>query len=215
MTGCSAGGEPGAADRWAYAQGHRRVAGVDEAGRGAMAGPVVAAAVILPAGAELACARDSKQLSAAQRQAAYEEICAAAVTWAIGVVDAELVDRINVLRASHLAMRQALAGLSPQADFVLLDGLEPAGISAPHLALVRGDALSPLIGAASVVAKVTRDRIMQRLDLLFPGYGLAQHKGYCTRQHLQALREHGPTVIHRRSFADVAEQRLPHLPTGD
>lgn len=211
MQGLPLGSEPPAAQAWAYRQGYRRVAGVDEAGRGAMAGPVVAAAVILPCEAELSLAGDSKQLTPQQREAAYEEIRASAVAWAVGVVGAEIVDRINVLRASHLGMAQALAGLSPEADFALVDGLEPGGIGVRHLALVKGDALSPLIGAASVIAKVTRDRIMQRLDLLYPGYGLARHKGYCTKAHVRALEERGASVIHRRSFAAVAAQCMPHL----
>jgi ribonuclease HII len=199
-------------DAWAYAQGYRRVAGVDEAGRGAMAGPVVAAAVILGPEAALTLVGDSKQLSGPQRQAAYEEICETALAWAVGVVGAELVDRLNVLRAAHLAMRRAIAGLTPQPDFVLVDGTEPRGLSWPHRAVVHGDALSRPIGAASIIAKVTRDRIMQRLDLLYPGYRLAGHKGYCTRLHQEALRRLGPSPVHRRSFAPVAERCTPRLP---
>lgn len=199
-------------DEWAHAQGYRRVAGVDEAGRGAMAGPVVAAAVILDAGAGATLVGDSKQLSGPQRQAAYEEIRETALAWAVGVIDAELVDRLNVLRAAHLAMKRALATLSPQPDFVLVDGNDPRGMSWPHRAVVHGDALSRPIGAASIVAKVTRDRIMARLDLLYPGYGLAGHKGYCTRLHQETLRRLGPSPVHRRSFAPVAERCTPQLP---
>ncbi len=211
MEGGRFSSEPGAAEAWAYAQGYLRVAGVDEAGRGAMAGPVVAAAVILPPEAELSLVADSKQLTPRQREMAYEEICAVAATWAVGVVEAEIVDRINVLQASHLGMALALAALSPEPDFALVDGLEPEGIEVRHLAIVNGDALSRLIGAASIVAKVTRDRIMCRVDGLYPGYGLAQHKGYCTEAHVRALRERGASVIHRRSFAPVAEECAPHL----
>ncbi len=215
MRPSSARDEWGGVDAWAYAQGYQRVAGVDEAGRGAMAGPVVAAAVILPPEAELELVADSKQLSARQREAAYQEIRARAVSWAVGVVDAEMVDRLNVLRAAHLAMRRALVGLRPGPDFALVDGPEPEGLDTPHRAVIHGDALSPLIGAASIVAKVSRDRIMERLDLLYPGYDLARHKGYCTQAHRQAVQQRGPTVIHRRSFAIVAEQCTQHLPLTD
>ncbi len=192
-------------DARAAAHGYELVAGVDEVGLGAMAGPVVAAAVIIPTHRQLELVADSKTLSPKRREEAFEEIKRLAVAWAVAVIEPEIVDRLNVYRASHQAMAEAVLRLQPQPDFVLVDGRKAPRLPVPHRALVDGDALSPAIGAASVVAKVVRDRIMERLELLYPGYGLALHKGYCTRQHRQAVAELGPTPIHRRSFAPVAD----------
>lgn len=204
--------EFGAPDRWALAQGYRLVAGVDEVGIGPMAGPVVAAAVVFDVETPLLLVDDSKALNPELRAAAYEEVRARALDWAVGVVEPDLVDRINVLCAAHLAMRRALEGLSVLPDFALIDGLPPRGITHPHRAFVDGDALSPRIGAASIIAKVTRDRIMERMDLLYPGYGFAAHKGYCTPQHRRAVERLGPSPIHRRSYVTVERARGPRLP---
>lgn len=204
--------EFGAPDRWALAQGHRLIAGVDEAGIGAMAGPVVAAAVIIEAGTELKLVDDSKSLSPAQREAAYLEVRECALCWSVGVVHADIIDRINIQRAAHLAMRQALEGLRVSPEFALIDGLPPRGVPFAHLAVVDGDALSPRVGAASIIAKVTRDRIMERLDLLYPGYGLAEHKGYGTPRHRRAVNRLGPSPVHRRSFQPVRAACLTTLP---
>lgn len=204
--------EFGAPDRWALAQGYRLVAGVDEVGIGPMAGPVVAAAVVFDGEVPLLLVNDSKALIPELREAAYEEIRERALSWAVGVVEPDLVDRINVLRAAHLAMRRALEALRVLPDFTLIDGLPPRGIAHPHRAFVDGDALSPRIGAASIVAKVTRDRIMERMDLLYPGYGLASHKGYCTPEHRRAVERLGPSPIHRRSYVTVERARGPRLP---
>ncbi len=212
MSGVPFDREFGAPDRWALAQGYRLIAGVDEAGIGAMAGPVVAAAVIIEAGTELHLVDDSKSLSAGQREAAYEEVRQRALCWSVGVVHADIIDRINILRAAHLAMRQALEGLRVPPQFALIDGLPPRGIPHAHLAVVDGDALSPRIGAASIVAKVTRDRIMERLDLLYPGYGLADHKGYGTPRHRRAVNRLGPSLVHRRSFEPVQAACVARLP---
>jgi len=208
------GPEPDAPDAWALHQGYRVIAGVDEAGRGAMAGPLVAAAVVFEADADLrlALVNDSKLLTPEQRDAAYDELRAHAAAWSIGVVEADMIDRLNVLGATHLAMRRALQGLAVEPEFVLIDGLAPRGIEHPHRAFVGGDRRSPRIGAASVVAKVTRDRAMERLDLLHRGYGLARHKGYCTPEHCRALLDLGPSPIHRRRFWRVAEMRRQQLP---
>jgi ribonuclease HII len=193
----------------AWAAGWMRVAGVDEAGRGPLAGPVVAAAVILPtpelAPTTLAALRDSKAISEAVREQLYVEIVGAAVGWAVAAVEPEEIDRINILRATHMAMARALAELEPAAEHALVDGLPVSGLPCPHRAIVRGDALCFSIAAASILAKVTRDRHMRELDLQFPGYGLAQHKGYGTPAHQRALRELGPSPCHRRSFRPVAE----------
>jgi ribonuclease HII len=202
-------GEP---DDWALAQGHRRVAGVDEVGRGAMAGPLVAAAVIIEPAVELALVNDSKLLSPEQRDQAYEEIREVATAWSIGVVEAEMVDRLNVWGATCLAMRRALEGLSVQPEFTLVDGIEPRGIEHPHQAFIGGDACSPRMGAASILAKVTRDRAMARLSLTWPGYAFDSNKGYATPQHKEAVRRLGPSPVHRRRYWFVTDLRSDHLP---
>ncbi len=202
-------GEP---DEWALEQGHRLVAGVDEVGRGAMAGPLVAAAVIREPGTEPAVCDDSKLLTPEQRDGAYEEIRGLATSWAVGVVEPDMVDRLNVWGATCLAMRRALECLDVQPDFALIDGLEPRGIDHPHQAFVSGDACSPRMGAASILAKVTRDRAMERLALTYRGYALASNKGYATPEHKRAVRCLGPSPIHRRRYWFVTDLRSDHLP---
>ena len=179
------------------------IAGVDEAGRGALIGPVVAAAVILPAHIELAGLDDSKRLSAPQRQQLAERIRADALSWGIGRASAHEVDRLNVLQASLLAMRRALAQLALTPAQILVDGLHCPAPGAAYRAVVGGDALIAEISAASILAKVTRDADMLALHQRFPGYGLAQHKGYPTAAHRRALATLGPCPEHRRSFAPV------------
>jgi len=205
----------GEIDAAALEQGYTLVAGVDEVGVGAMAGPVVAAAVILPNDRRPKLAADSKTLTPERRNEAFEEIRGLAVAWAIGVVDPEIVDRLNIYHATHLAMRQALLGLRPSAEFALVDGRTVQGLPVPHRAVPGGDALSPSIGAASIVAKVLRDRIMDRLDLLHPGYGLSGHKGYCTPDHRAAVVALGPSPIHRRSFEPVGGRGALRLPLSE
>jgi ribonuclease HII len=190
-------------------QGIFLVAGVDEAGRGPLAGPVVAAAVIFREHAAPKGLDDSKKLTPPRREALYAELTAAShVAWAVSVQDAETVDRLNILRATHLAMREAVRALSPAAEHALIDGLPVRDFPIAQSALVGGDALSFSIAAASVVAKVTRDRLMAEADRQFPEYGFAAHKGYGTAAHLDALRRHGPSPLHRRSFAPVAQLEL-------
>lgn len=211
--GVGAGEDLWRLERYYLRAGYLAVAGVDEAGRGALAGPVVAAAVSLPADWELDGVRDSKRLPACQRYALYRLIRAYGAV-AIGVVDAETVDRINILRATHRAMACALQRLDPVPTFALIDGLPVTGLTVPHRCLVRGDRDNYLIAAASIVAKVTRDLLMTDLDAIYPGYGFAQHKGYATAAHCEAIRRHGPCPIHRRSFtpvADVLHSALPGL----
>jgi ribonuclease HII len=191
--------------------GLARVAGVDEAGRGPLAGPVVAAAVVLPAAwgqlgipASLTKLNDSKQLTESEREDFFHQLTARPeVQRAVASVDAATIDRINILQATHQAMRAAVTGLSPAPDHLLVDGRPVPGLPAPHTALVQGDARSYSIAAASVLAKVTRDRLMLAYDREFPGYGFAEHKGYGTPQHLAALARLGPCPIHRRSFAPL------------
>jgi len=182
-----------------------RPAGVDEAGRGSLAGPVVAAAVILPPDAELPGLTDSKLLRPATRARLAEAIREQAVAYAVAAVEAAEIDATDVLRATLRAMALAVSGLLPQPDLVLVDGNALPVLPVPAQAIVRGDRLVPAISAASVLAKVTRDSIMDRWAAQFPAYGFAQHKGYGTAAHLAQIAEHGPCAIHRRSFAGVRE----------
>ncbi|MEO6872892.1 MAG: ribonuclease HII [Chthoniobacterales bacterium] len=191
------------------ALGIARIAGIDEAGRGALAGPVVAAAAILPERFRHKKLKDSKQLSPDLREKIYQYLTAhSEIVWAVGVVDHLEIDRINILRASHEAMRIAVAGLTMLPEHVLIDGLPVFPFPLPQTAIVDGDCLSLSIAAASVIAKVTRDRLMREFCALFPEYCFSQHKGYGTVLHLQKLHEHGPCPIHRRSFEPVAQPLL-------
>ena len=191
--------------------GFLRIAGLDEVGRGPLAGPVLAACVILPPGFDPAGINDSKKLSERQRERAETRIRADAIAIGIGSVEPDTIDRINILQATHEAMRLAFAQITPAPDFVLIDGLPVRGFPcADTLALVQGDSRSVSIAAASIVAKVARDRLMRAYDLVYPEYGFAGHKGYGSAKHLAALAELGPCPIHRRSFAPVAAC-VPHL----
>ena len=193
-----------AIERRLRARGVQHIAGVDEAGRGPLAGPVVAAAAILPEDALIPGLNDSKVLSPQRREALFEHIQRVALDFSIGQATAAEIDRINILQATYLAMRRALEGLSVPPDRVLVDGNGLPGGPYPEIAVVDGDATSLSIAAASIVAKVTRDRQMEAYDREYPAYGFAGHKGYGSREHLQALRQHGPCPIHRRSFQGVA-----------
>jgi len=193
-------------ERKLRASGCVLIAGIDEAGRGPLAGPVVAAAVILPERFRHNTLDDSKKLSAERREAIFVELTAQAeICWAAAVVETEEIDRINILRATHQAMRRAVAALARVPDHVLIDGLPVRPFPVQQTALVGGDALSFSIAAASVIAKVTRDRIMVEMDQRHPGYEFAQHKGYGTELHLARLKQHGPCPIHRRSFLPVQQ----------
>jgi len=180
--------------------GAGRVAGVDEAGRGPLAGPVVAAAVILRPGAVVPGLDDSKKIDEDRREELYGEIIRASLTWGVGVVGTALVDRLNVLEATRLAMRRAVARLTVRPDYVLVDGWPVPDLGVPHRGVVDGDALCASVAAASVVAKVTRDRIMRCLGRRFPAYGFERNKGYGTPEHREALRRLGPCPAHRRTF---------------
>lgn len=198
----------------AHAAGYHAVCGIDEAGRGPLAGPVVAAAVILPAGYELTGLTDSKQLSAKKREKLFATLMEdARVQKSIASATAAEIDELNILRATHLAMARAAQGLPAPADFALIDGLPVPNFPLPSQSIVKGDSRSLSIAAASILAKVTRDRLMAELDKQYPVYGFAKHAGYGTAAHLSALRTHGPCPEHRRSFAPVAallpQEELP------
>ncbi len=189
--------------------GAARIAGIDEAGRGALAGPVVAAAVILPEKFRHRRLNDSKQLAPELREEIYHDLTSNPdLRWAVGIVDSMEIDRINVLRATHKAMRTAVAALSNTPDHVLIDGLPVIPFPVPQTAIIDGDCLSLTIAAASVIAKVTRDGMMRDFCAHFPEYCFSQHKGYCTEIHLLKLHEFGPCPIHRRSFEPVAQPLL-------
>jgi ribonuclease HII len=191
------------------ALGIAHIAGIDEAGRGALAGPVVAACVILPERFRHGKLNDSKQLAPELREEVYVDLTSNAnVIWSIGVVDHFEIDRINILRATHRAMRDALAALAGPPEHVLIDGLPVIPFPLPQTAIIDGDCYSKSIAAASVIAKVTRDRIMREFCAEFPQYCFSQHKGYCTELHLLRLHEFGPCPIHRRSFEPVAQPLL-------
>lgn len=188
--------------------GALRIAGLDEVGRGPMFGPVVAAAVILAPTCKLDGLNDSKRLSEKKRNELDAEIRANAVAWAIAEVDAETIDRINIRQASLLAMRRAVEQLALTPDYLLIDGVDTIDWPCPQQSVVQGDATSFSIAAASVLAKVYRDRLMVEMDREFPGYGLANHKGYCSAEHLAALARLGPTPQHRKSYQPVAQTAL-------
>lgn len=198
------------AEAAAYAEGRMRVCGIDEAGRGPLAGPVVAAAVVLPIGYELPGLNDSKKLTARKREQLFEELMAdARVLKCVATATVQEIDELNILRATHLAMARAAQGLPEPADFCLIDGLPVPGFPLPSANLVKGDARSLSIAAASILAKVTRDLYMCELAAQYPQYGFERHAGYGTKAHMQAIYKYGITPHHRRSFAPVAQMELP------
>ncbi|HAO96613.1 MAG: ribonuclease HII [Roseibacillus sp.] len=187
-------------------RGRAPVAGIDEAGRGPLAGPVVAAAVILPRGYSQEFLDDSKKVSSKRRDLLYEELTRdSQVYWGVGFAEVGEIDELNILRATHVAMERAALALPVQPAFCLIDGLDVPGFPLEAKGVVKGDGISLSIAAASIIAKVTRDRRMQELADEFPVYGFAKHKGYGTQIHMKALREYGPCREHRRSFAPVAK----------
>lgn len=185
-------------------KGFSKVAGVDEAGRGPLAGPVVAAACILPQGAFIESLNDSKQLSAEQRERLFEEVVSLkGIFFGLGSASVSEIDRYNILRATLLAMRRAVLALKIQPDYLLIDGNRGPKFSVPVETIVAGDAKSVSIAAASILAKVTRDRLMEEIDQKFPLYGFKRHKGYGTEEHRQAIMTHGPCPVHRKSFDPI------------
>lgn len=186
-------------------KGYKLIAGVDEAGRGPLAGPVVACAVILPENFFLPGLKDSKKVSPKKREELYQAIYEQGAAVGIGMAEVEEIDRINILKANYQAMERAVAMLNPSPDYILVDGNGSPKFNIPYLPIVGGDNLSLSIAAASIVAKVTRDRIMEDLDKLYPQYGFAQHKGYGTALHIKALAQWGPSAVHRLSFELVRQ----------
>ena len=176
------------------------ICGIDEAGRGPLAGPVVAGAVILPKDCEILFLNDSKKLTEKKREELFSEIQEKAIAWNVGIVGPDVIDEINILQATYEAMRQAVAGLSVQPELLLNDAVTIPGLDIQQIPIIKGDAKSVSIAAASIMAKVTRDHMMDEYDTLFPEYGFKKHKGYGTAAHRAAILEYGPTPIHRRSF---------------
>ena len=195
-------------EKLAWASGATLVAGVDEVGRGSLFGPVVAAAVILDSSYRIRGLRDSKLLPADRREILAERIREHAIAWAIASVDAARIDQINIYHASRVAMQQAVAQLTPSADHLLIDAMK-VDCQLPQKSIIHGDALSASIAAASILAKVHRDHMIEEWDPVFPVYGLGSNKGYSTPKHLAALREYGPSPLHRQSFAPVWNAPIP------
>lgn len=187
-----------------FEKGIHLVAGTDEAGAGPLAGPVYAGAVILPPGLELPYLNDSKQVTSRRREILFEQIKERAVTWAVAWVEPAEIDELDILNARMLAMQRAIDQLDPAAEYVLIDGNRDHGsrcaVTTPHETVLKGDSRSASIAAASILAKVTRDRVMEEMDNLYPGYGFAKHKGYPTKAHYAALDRLGPSPVHRQSF---------------
>lgn len=191
-------------ERSARSFGYLRIAGLDEAGRGPLAGPVVAAAVVMPEGTLIPGVTDSKQLTERERSRLYESIISAALSYGIGIADERTIEKYNIYQATIIAMERALAAIEPPPDYLLLDAITLPRVTLPQKAIIKGDCLSHSIAAASILAKVTRDRIMCELHERFPQYNFQKHKGYATREHLTLLRMHGPCEVHRRTFEPVA-----------
>ena len=187
-------------EREAFDAGIRLICGVDEAGRGPLAGPVCAAAVILPPGLEIPGLNDSKKLTDKKRRELYDIIIEQAVSYGIAFASEQEIDEINILQATFLAMERAMQKLSPQPELALIDGNRTKDFGLPVRTIVKGDSLSASIAAASILAKVTRDRLMEEYDAQYPQYGFAVHKGYGTKRHYETLREFGPSPIHRKTF---------------
>ncbi len=177
------------------------ICGIDEAGRGPLAGPVVVGAVIMPKDSFIEGVNDSKKVSEKKREKLYDEITENAIAWSVGIVDQKTIDEINILNATKLALKKALEGLSQRPDIIMVDALDKMDtLGIPYISVIKGDAKIYSIAAASIVAKVTRDRIMREWDEVYPQYGFAKHKGYGTADHIKAIKENGPCMIHRESF---------------
>lgn len=184
-----------------FEKGYEYIAGIDEAGRGPLAGPVVAGAVILPKGCLIEGVNDSKKLSEKKREKLYDDIIQNAIAWGVGIVDNNVIDEINILEATRLAMHKAIENLQVKPDFIFIDAEKKVDTdNIPYLPIIKGDALSISIASASIIAKVTRDRMMRDFDKVYPEYGFEKHKGYGTKMHVEAIKEHGLTPIHRKSF---------------
>ena len=190
-------------EKEAHKNGYSLICGIDEAGRGPLAGPVVSAAVILPANISISDINDSKKLTPKKREELYKEICQKAISFAVAKVTHNKIDEINILQASLLSMKLALLKLKQKPDFVLIDGKFEIETDIPQKAIIKGDSLSASIAAASILAKVTRDKIMEDYNILYPQYGFKQHKGYPTKKHKEAIMKFGISPIHRKTFKGV------------
>jgi len=190
-------------------EGYHRIAGLDEAGRGPLAGPVVASAVVLPSGKRIKGLRDSKKVPEKERESLFMDVLCCCIDVGVGIVDAETIDRINILNATKLAMQWAVEDLSRGADLLLIDALQLSSVHVKQVSLIKGESKSASIAAASIIAKVIRDGIMRQYDGMYPGYGFGKHKGYSTREHMEKILLHGPCPIHRRSFERVLSMELP------
>lgn len=190
-------------------EGFGIIAGVDEAGRGPLAGPVVAASVILPGGVRIEGVRDSKKIQGKEREQLFEEIFFNAIDIGIGIVDAVEIDRINILEATKLAMHRAITNLTKKPDIVLIDALNIPSVDIRQKSIIKGDAKSASIAAASIIAKVIRDSIMKEYHRIYPQYDFVRHKGYATKTHLDRIEKYGPSPIHRKSFQKVMDLRFP------
>jgi len=199
----------------AWGQGLRYVAGVDEVGRGALAGPVVAAAVIMPPDVHIPHVTDSKLLWPEAREALAEAIMARAIAWAVGLVPAPMIDACDILRATYVAMREAIRALDPPPELLLVDGWALPDIEFDQINIIGGDRLSYSIAAASIVAKTARDRIMRHMDALYPQYGFANHKGYSCPEHFRAIEVHGACAVHRQSFSPFSAAAQTQLEFGE
>lgn len=197
-------------ERQARNCGFDRIAGIDEAGRGPLAGPVIAAAVILPPGLLIKGVNDSKKLSPEKRERLFDDIMAQAISIGIGIGTVELIDQINILQATRHAMLEAVSQLAPPPDFIMIDGISTIDSPIHQKTIKKGDSLSISIAAASIIAKVTRDRLMRELDVVHPGYGFAGHKGYGSALHMEAIRRLGPSPVHRLTFGGVKEHVVCH-----
>lgn len=177
------------------------ICGIDEAGRGPLAGPVVVGAVIMPKDSFIEGVNDSKKVSEKKREKLYDEITENAIAWSVGIVDQKTIDEINILNATKLALKKALEGLKPRPDIIMVDALDKMDtLGIPYISVIKGDAKIYSISAASIIAKVTRDRIMREWDEVYPMYGFAKHKGYGTADHIKAIKENGPCMLHRETF---------------
>ena len=196
-------------DKSYFKEGYNYICGIDEAGRGPLAGPVVVAAVIMPKDSMIEGVNDSKKVSEKKREKLYELIIEEAISYSVGIVDQNEIDRINILNATKAGLTEAVRTLKVKPELILVDALtniDTCGV--PYQSIIKGDAKSYSIAAASIIAKVTRDRIMRQWDEIYPQYGFAKHKGYGTKAHMEALRRHGPCPLHRRSFAPVSQMEL-------
>ncbi len=183
-----------------YNEGYNLICGIDEAGRGPLCGPVVAAAVILPKGAYIEGVNDSKKLTEKKRERLYEKITKEAIAYGVGISDVDVIEEVNILNATRLAMKQAVENLKIKAEYALVDAEKKVPINIPYLPIIKGDALSQSIAAASIIAKVTRDRMLIQYDKMYPEYGFLKNKGYGTKTHIEAIKKYGLCDIHRPSF---------------